>query len=52
MSNTIAEDASYRLRRDPQMMRYGVQQGPKTAAFLLAIPRCVSKEKSIQKGEE
>jgi hypothetical protein len=25
---------------DPQMMRYWMRQGPKTAAFLLVIPGC------------
>ena len=30
----------YRPEADPQMMRYWMRQGPKTAAFLLVIPGC------------
>ena len=30
----------YRPELDPQMMRYWMRQGPKTAAFLLVIPGC------------
>lgn len=34
------ETAGYRPQDDPQMMRYWMRQGPKTAAFLLVIPGC------------
>lgn len=30
----------YRPEADPQMMRYWMRRGPKTAAFLLVIPGC------------
>lgn len=31
---------AYRPDADPQMMRYWMRQGPKTAAFLLVIAGC------------
>jgi len=30
----------YDVSKDPEMMRYWVKEGPKTAAFLLVIPGC------------
>jgi hypothetical protein len=42
MSNSIAGDAPYRPEHDPQMVRYWMRQGPKTAAFLLVIPGCAT----------
>ena len=30
----------YRAEEDPEMMRYWMKHGPKTAAFLLVIPGC------------
>ena len=32
--------AGYAPQNDPEMMRYWMKQGPKTAAFLLVIPGC------------
>ncbi len=31
---------AYRPESDPEMMKYWMRQGPKTAAFLLVIPGC------------
>jgi hypothetical protein len=42
MSETTAHDTTYHPERDPQMMRYWMRQGPKTAAFLLVIPGCTA----------
>ena len=39
MSETTA-GVPYRPETDPQMMRYWMRRGPKTAAFLLVIPGC------------
>jgi hypothetical protein len=42
MSETKPQDTTYHPERDPQMMRYWMQHGPRTAAFLLVIPGCVA----------
>jgi hypothetical protein len=42
MSDTMTHDTAYQPERDPQMMRYWMQQGPRTAAFLLVIPGCAA----------
>lgn len=39
MNGKTAE--AYHPEADPQMMRYWMRQGPKTAAFLLVIPGCL-----------
>lgn len=31
-----------RLENDPEMVKYWMKQGPKTAAFLLVIPGCAT----------
>lgn len=31
-----------RLENDPEMIRYWMKQGPRTAAFLLVIPGCAT----------
>lgn len=41
MSETTAA-TPYRPAADPQMMRYWMREGPKTAAFLLVIPGCAT----------
>ncbi len=41
MNKSMAED-TYHPESDPQMMRYWMRQGPKTAAFLLVIPGCAT----------
>jgi hypothetical protein len=33
---------NYQAANDPEMMRYWMRQGPKTAAFLLVIPGCAT----------
>jgi hypothetical protein len=33
---------TYRPEADPQMMKYWMRYGPKTAAFLLVIPGCAT----------
>jgi hypothetical protein len=33
---------TYHPETDPQMVKYWVRQGPKTAAFLLVIPGCAT----------
>jgi hypothetical protein len=33
---------NYQVANDPEMMRYWMRQGPKTAAFLLVIPGCAT----------
>ena len=42
MSEAVAQGTTYRAECDPQMMRYWMQQGPRTAAFLLVIPGCTA----------
>ena len=32
----------YHPEHDPEMMKYWVRQGPRTAAFLLVIPGCAT----------
>ena len=36
--NTKVE--SYQAENDPEMVKYWMMQGPRTAAFLLVIPGC------------
>jgi hypothetical protein len=31
---------NYSVEKDPEMIKYWMQRGPKTAAFLLVIPGC------------
>jgi len=38
MNANVAE--KYHIENDPEMVKYWVKQGPKTAAFLLVIPGC------------
>ena len=33
---------SWRVENDPEMIKYWMKQGPRTAAFLLVIPGCVA----------
>lgn len=40
MSEIAAE--KYNPKDDPEMMRYWMKHGPKTAAFLLVIPGCTA----------
>jgi hypothetical protein len=41
-AHTRPHDATYHPQSNPQMMRYWMQQGPRTAAFLLVIPGCTA----------
>jgi hypothetical protein len=38
MNANVAE--KYQMEKDPEMQKYWIKQGPKTAAFLLVIPGC------------
>jgi hypothetical protein len=38
MNANVAE--KYHIENDPEIQKYWIKQGPKTAAFLLVIPGC------------
>lgn len=40
MNANVAD--KYHIENDPEMVKYWVKQGPKTAAFLLVIPGCTA----------
>jgi len=38
MNTNVAE--KYQIENDPEIQKYWIKQGPRTAAFLLVIPGC------------